>query len=515
MSHSREPVIDGGRTDLHPDTLENGTDIRAALVDAGYTQEAIAGTIGLSSADERQDVEVVYRRVQADDPYNVLVRLFWLGHPVYENTLQGLVPNLDIGGLVSAGLLRRHNGNIRSTAKLAPYHNLVMVSDFGPEIGGTLHTDHVLGVGAASQTLAGMTVRRKVRRALDLGSGAGIQAFLAASHADQVTGTDVSTRALAFAEFNARLNGITNVEWRTGSLYGPVQDEVFDLVVSNPPFVISPESSFTFRDSGLPADTLSQQVIQGAGPRLTDGGFACILFNWHHQDDSDWTARPGEWVADTGCDALLICFKSTDPLTYAADWLRSSLGAACPDYGHRLDEWAAYYEQTGAGRISAGAMILRHRADCTNWLSAIRLGSSRCVGPCGGQIERIFAAEDLLAGIKGEQELLQCRFRLSEDHELTHEFRASNGQWTLNRQTLHNRKGMLFSGDLDIATVELLARSDGQTTLGEVIASVATGMDWEVERLQPACLAVVRKLLRSGLLHSCTADHPSGDGGVE
>ncbi len=506
--------MDHVRTDLRPANLE-GTRLRKVLVDAGYTQESLAGTIGLSDASDRQDVEVVYRRVRADSPYALMVRLFWLGRPVREETLRRLTPGLDMDGLLPIGLLRRYNGDICSAVKLAPYHDLFLASDFGSEIGGTLHVDHVLGVGAASQTLAGMTVRHKVPRALDLGCGAGIQTFLASRHADLVVGTDVCPRALAFAEFNARLNGVMNIQWRPGSLYEPVQEETFDLVVSNPPFVISPESTFTFRDSGLPADTLSQRVIRGAGPRLTEGGFACILFNWHHQDDSDWATRPAEWVADLGCDALLICFKSADALTYAADWLRSSLGPGCPEYGERLDEWTAYYEQAGAARIGAGVMILRRREARANWFSARRLGSTRCVGSCGDQIERLFAAEDLLAGIEEERQLLAHRFRLSDDHELRHEFAVSDGRWMLTKQTLSNRRGMPFSGELDIAAVELLARCDGRRPLGEAIASVADDTGLEAEGLRTACLAVVRGLLQSGFLQACPADGPPGGDGVK
>jgi methylase of polypeptide subunit release factors len=511
MSPSQKLSVGGDRVGLCPHALRNGAGIKKVLVQAGYTQRALADTVGVSSLDQRQDAEVTYRRVREDSPYNVLAQLFWLGRAVSEPTLLKLVPGLNSDELVAAGLLRRHDGTIRSTAKLGPYNELLLASDFGPELGGALHADHVLGVGAASVTLAGMTVRRKVARALDLGSGAGIQAFLAASHADLVVGTDVSARALAFAEFNARLNGITNVQWRAGSLYEPVRSETFDLIVSNPPFVISPESSFTFRDSGLPADIVSQQVVQGAGVRLANGGFACILFNWYHQDGSDWAARPAEWAADAGCDALLICFKSTDPLTYASEWLRSSLGPDCPDYGRRLDQWGAYYEQTGAGQISGGVMILRRRMAPSHWFSARRLGSTRCVGPCGGQIERMVAAEDLLAGIRSDQELLQCRLQLSDDHTLRHELKISDGRWMLDKQTLHTQTGMLFSGDLDVVTAELLARCDGRNTLGEAITATAKSMRLEADKLQPACLTAVRKLLQSGLLYSCEAHHSRAD----
>ncbi len=512
MSPSQEPTRDSSRATLRPGAPPDGTGIKRTIFEAGYTQDALAATLGLSeSLKDRQDVVVVARRVRVDSPYNVLVRLFWLGRPVREPTLRELVPGLDIEGLVSLNLLRRCDGDLSATAKLGPYNDLLLASDFGLETGATLQTDHVLGVGAASLTLAVMTVRRKVRRALDLGCGAGVQTFLAAEHAERVVGTDVSPRALAFAEFNTWLNGIGNVEWRKGGLYEPAGDEAFDLIVSNPPFVISPETTFLFRDSGLPTDTVSQQVIRNAAGHLTDGGFACILFNWYHQKEEDWAMRPGEWVTDSGCDALLVCFKSADALTYAADWV----GPEGPGYAQRLDEWGDYYERIGAVRISAGAMILRRRGTHPNWFTAFRLHSGQSVGFCGAQIERLFAAQDLLAAIQEERQLLSCRLCLSDDHELRHEWKVSDGRWTLARQTLSNRTGILFSGDVDVVAAEMLTRCDGRNTLGEAIAATAGGMNLDVEKVQSACLTVARKLLQTGFLCPCPASGPEEQEGVE
>jgi SAM-dependent methyltransferase len=500
MSPSQEPRSDGGRAALRPGASPDGTGIKRVLVDAGYTQDALAATLGLSDGlKDRQDVAVVARRVRADSPYNVLVQLFWLGRPVREQTLRELVPGLDVEGLVSTNLLQRDDGTLSAAAKLGPHHDLLLASDFGSESGAALQADHVLGVGAASITLANMTVRRRVRRALDLGCGAGIQAFLAAGHAERVVATDVSPRALAFAKFNAWFNGIGNVEWREGSLYEPVGGEVFDLIVSNPPFVISPETSFVFRDSGLPMDTVSQEVIQKAARHLTEGGLACILFNWHHQQEEDWAVRPGEWVADSGCDALLICFKTADALTYAADWV----GPGGSGYAQRLNEWGDYYERNGVAQISAGTMILRRRQAPSNWFSARRLHSTRGAGSCSDQIERLLQAEDLLAQIQEERQLLDCRLRFGDDHELQHEWKLSEGRWTLTRQTLSSATGMLFSGDLDVFAAEMLTRCDGRNTLGEAIALAARGMNLEVEKVQPASLAVARRLLQSGFLCPC------------
>ena len=98
--------------------------------------------------------------------------------------------------------------------------------------------------------------------ALDLGTGCGIQALLAAKHSARVVATDVNERALAFAAFNAALNGIDVVEFRQGDLFEPVAGERFGLLVANPPYVISPDATYTYRDSGVPRDELCRRIVE-------------------------------------------------------------------------------------------------------------------------------------------------------------------------------------------------------------------------------------------------------------
>src|SRR5437879_1195044 len=122
--------------------------------------------------------------------------------------------------------------------------------------------DHVLGVNTAAVTLESLTVRRRVRSALDLGCGGGIQALFAARHSEHVIAVDKNPRALDFTRFNAQLNGLRNVEGRQGDLFEPVAGLRFDLIVCNPPYVISPESRYTFRDSGRRGDALCEDVVR-------------------------------------------------------------------------------------------------------------------------------------------------------------------------------------------------------------------------------------------------------------
>ena len=490
----------GKPTAFHLDRPLDGETFKKVLVDAGYSQTALAETLGISCVHERQDVEVVYRRVKTDNPYNILVRLFWLGWAVSESVIREKLPGLDVEQLEGIGLLHRRDREIQANAKLAPYHDLLLVSDFGPEIHRELSADHVLGVGAASLTLASLTVRRKVKTALDIGTGAGIQAFLAACHADQVIGTDTNPKALNFARFNAKLNGIDIIEWREGNLYEPVAEQKFDLIVSNPPYVISPESRFVFRDTNLPGDAVSEQVVRGVGERLSEGGFACILFNWHHQDETDWDSRPKSWMSNTGCDGWLICFKTTDPLTYAADWLRTSVGQSSKEYGRCLDEWMAYYEQMGITRISAGGMIMRRRSQQANWFRAHAIDKGRCTGSCGEQIERIFAAEDLLQALDDNRQLLEQRFLFDEHHRLEHQLAVRDDCWAVNSEHLYASEGIPFAGNMDMYIANLLAGCDGQRTLRELVAAVAERMQTDPESIIPACLKAFRKLMQSGFL---------------
>jgi methylase of polypeptide subunit release factors len=470
---------------------------KKVMEDSEYSETSLAKTLGISCAHERQDLEVVYRRVRTDNAYNILVRLFWLGRKVSEASICQKLPTLDINRLVAVGLLRHRDGMIQSNVKLGPYHDLLLASDFGPEIHTELPSDHVLGVGAASVTLANLTVRKKVKTVLDLGCGAGIQAFLTAEHAEDVIGTDTNPRALNFARFNAGLNGIDSIQWCDGSLYRPVAEKYFDLIVSNPPFVISPESRFIFRDAGLPGDSLSEQVLRGAGEHLNEGGFACILFNWYHNSDDSWDARPRSWVSNSGCDAWMLCFKSAEPLVYAADWLGTSVGRSSPDYGKYLDEWTSYYEKMNIDVISAGAIILRRRSGGKNWFRAHSIDKGGSTGPSSDQIERIFAAEDLLQ-VLDDRQLLQQKLVFDKNHRLEHQLFIEDGRWAVRGGFLHATKGIPFAGNVDMFIVNMLAACDGKRILREIIEEIATQMKHNSQECMTACLSAIRKLMQSG-----------------
>lgn len=474
--------------------------LRQALEAVEYTRSALAKIV-MRLDTGRMDTIMLSRRVASPSPFHTIVRLFFLGQTVPLATVHEALAPAIVEPLITIGLLQPTGTDIRSEAMLIPADDLLVVQDFPAEVmGGPELANHVLGAGRASLTLANLTVRRQGEFALDLGTGSGVQAILAARHASQVIATDISPRALQFAALTARLNSISNIELRCGSLYEPVGDCQFDLIVANPPFVISPESRYIYRDSGLPGDTISEQVIRGAAARLREGGYSVTLCNWYYQEGQEWFERPRQWVTESGCDAWLLCYKNDDPLTYAANWLRTTEGNDGDHYGQLLDTWLRYYKQIGIDWISSGVVILRRRSDRTNWLRTDIVPPQHGNGSCSTQIQHIFATQDLLERLADERQLLDYTLVLNPDHRMEHVLTAEDGGWTVQEALLKHEQGLEFVGRVDRLVSAILAGCNGQHTLRELVADVAQGVGIDFDAAAPASLGVVRKLMQWGFL---------------
>ena len=474
--------------------------LRRSLEQYEYLPEKLSRTIAISSPSETLDIEAAMRRTAGDSEYNTLVRLFLLARSVDEAAVDRALGTESLPELLDCGLLFRDGAGVRSLAKIVPYAGMYCASDFNQAErgGGTLLAEHVLNVGPASVTLANLSVRKPGGSLFDLGTGSGVQSLLASPTSSRVVGTDTNRRALNFAEFNARLNGMQNIEWREGSFFEPVEGETFDSVVANPPFVVSPSSRFIFRDAGLGGDRVSEYVVRGCAAKLNDGGYASILINWHH--DGEMSRRPFEWARDSGCDLWLIISSDTDVLTYASKWLRQSEGRDPAHYAKQLDEWMAYYAEAGISRIAAGEVVLRKRSGGKNWQRADVLEIYGASGDCGGHIAQVFQNEDFLSENPTDEALLAARLRVAEDVAVRQDLAWSPGGWELRGISLSMPSGLPFSGDGDAAIMRMLGWLDGSRPLGELIRQLAETVQVEESRIVGPTLEVVRNLVRATFL---------------
>jgi len=484
-----------------PPSAENGDALdalRRALESVNFTVEGIEERLGTNELSLRPIDTAVHLRRLDEEPFGTMARLFLFGAPVDLDRLAVALAPLPVTTLAEIGLLELAGTTASATARLAPHGDYYIASDGGA--GADTAFDFVPGIQSPSVTLAKLAVRRRVQRALDLGTGCGIQALLAVKHAEHVVATDVNPRALAFGAFNARLNGIRGIEFRLGREFEPVEGEQFDLIVANPPYVISPDTSFAYRDSGLQADELCRRIVQGAPAFLAHDGFAHILVSWAYAPGDEWAPALVEWVHGTGCDAWLLHYRTNDPLTHAASWLRP-LGESDPvAYEDAIDRWTSHLSRLGIEAIGYGAVVLRRRASGRPWIREDPLPLDR-LEPGGDHTLRVFAAQDLLESAS-DAELLEARLLLTPHHRLEQQLEACEGGFAVRSQTLVLMDGLSFTVGVDRHTASLLPYLDGRP-LREALAQAAETFELaEDERAayQSAALPVVRKLLALGFL---------------
>ena len=477
------------------------TSLHSALESADYTVERIEDALGTGQLSAVPGESAIHRRrLVGDDSFSVLARLFVLGDPVDAPLVAAALEPSSLESLAAIGLLWQDDEGVRATVRLLPHGDYYLASDLAVM---EESADWVAGIHSPSITLAKLAVRQPVDAVLDLGTGCGIQALLAAKHSTRVIATDVNKRALQFARFNVALNGIDVIDVRSGNLFEPVDTERFDLIVANPPYVISPDATYTYRDSGRPRDELCRTIVRAAPGHLVDGGFAHILVSWASRAGTTvGSAEPlRDWISD-GCDAWLLHYKTEDPVTHTAGWLRPLARTSPAEYEAALDRWLDYLRRHRIEAIGYGAVVLRRRSAESNWVRLDDIPIDR-LEPASEHTLRVFAAEDYLAALPTESGLLQERFELVGAHRLEQELQCREGRFDVLRQTLVLTEGLAFRAGLDRSTLMLLPHFGRGRRLADVLASAAADLelnDDDRERFGAAALAVVRRLLELGFL---------------
>lgn len=448
------------------------------------------------------DLNTHRHRLAATGSFAALARLFLLGDPMDVEELECAVEPVGVDGLVALGLCSVSAGRVSATVKLVPHGDYYIVSDKEAPADAETPFDYVPGVQAPSVTLAKLAVRREADTALDLGTGCGLQALLAAKHCRRVVATDVNPRALSFAAFNARLNGLDNIEFRQGETFDPVAGERFDLIVSNPPYVISPDTAYAYRDSELPGDELCRRIIHAVPAHLSEGGFAHVLVSWVHDTDADWDPPLRDWVRGSSCDAWLLHYRTSEPLAHATGWLRP-IGENDPAaFDMAVDRWLAYLRERDIEAIGYGAVGLRRRSGGGNWIRSEQLPLER-LEPASAHTLRVFAANDYLGGIDDDRAMLGERLALVPHHRLRQVLRSRGGGLEVDEATLELTDGLCFNVGLDRYTTLLLPHLDGRCSLGQALDDTAAQIDLTDEgrtMFVPAALPAVRRLLELGFL---------------
>ena len=566
-------------------TDEQAADLRADLTEAGWGVEAVAALLGeAADAALRREIRLpALRAVRAalaegsdsapSWPVAVLTALFMLGQPVPTGALDAALPRTGVSGARRIGLVGEpdETGCVSARVDLRPHEAVDdtgevrwwVASDLGGLVTGRpLAPDHVLGIGGAGLTLAGLTPRTPVRTALDLGCGCGIQTLYLLRHAQHVVATDISARALAFTAFNTALAGITadvdaatvdaatvadapvdldaagasgsavgtaRLELRLGSLLQPVAGGRFDLIASNPPFVLTPP---TVREAGLPlmeyrdaGGPILPTLVAGLGKHLEPGGSAVMLGNWEHLHASsgrgdapdsasdlatDSTIDPGAavsswrnavaaWIPE-GLDAWVIEREVQDPVEYVTMWLRD--GGLTPErdaagFEAALGAWVGDFEARGVEGIGFGYLIVHRPQRPREPWHLLEEVTTTGQGVLGPHIADVLAVRERLAGLDDDA-VAALHPILAPDVTEERHFIPGAAEPTV--ILLRQGGGLGRTIRASTAVAALAGVADGELSVGQIASAVAALTGEDAVGLRAEMIEVTRRLLAGGFL---------------
>ena len=533
-------------------TPEQAASLRADLADSGWGVEAVAALLGeVADAALRREIRLpALRAVRAalaagpvPSPVAVLTALFMLGEPVPATALDAALPRTAAAGATAIGLVGEpdESGCVRALVDLRPHEAVDdagevrwwVASDLGELVTGrALAPDHVLGVGGAGLTLAGLTPRTPVRTALDLGCGCGIQTLYLLRHAEHVVATDISARALAFTAFNAALAGVSvtgapsagsgldseadaasesgsdagSLELLRGSLLEPVAGRRFDLIASNPPFVLTPPA---VREAGLPlmeyrdaGGPILPGLVAGLAEHLEPGATAVMLGNWEHRGTASWREVVAAWLPE-GLDAWILERELQDPVEYATMWLRD--GGLTPErdpeaFDAALEAWIDDFEARDVRGVGFGYLIVhRPRRPREPWrlLEEVTTSGQGVLGP---HIAEVLEVRERLAGLDDDAVADLCPLLAPDVTEERHLIPGAAEPTVI---LLRQGGGLGRTLQASTAVAALAGVADGELSVGQVASAVAALSELNAAdalALRAEMVEATRHLLTTGFL---------------
>lgn len=502
------------------------TQLRECLLGAGFSAHGIPQALGVRSLETFRALPrpTMGAITSGGRPIDTFVRLFLMGEPVSSQALADAIAPMTVDDWSRAGIVNIQGFYAFPTLGLALFDSLLLFHDCRNDVG----PNYVMGVAGTSSALAHQAIFAPGRLALDLGTGCGVLAFLAARTCERVLATDKNPRAVAMAKFNARVNAIDNVDFDVGDLFDPAKaylanrgpDARFDFIYCNPPFVITPGGRYMYCDSGMKGDGIVEAVVRGAPALLAEHGVAQLVCNWIHPADRPWQQRVSSWVQGGACDALVFLTRTLAPVDYAATWIEETEKSATPEARWKmLGEWMQEYQSLGIAAISYGVISLRKHTpdDRPNFIAFDEVPES-VTSQAGPHIVEILACREFMLGLGQSSEsdarladtVLAWSPHLRIDQTLrpptapgagatpgmiAGPLAASGSAWKPEFEQIRLARGYAFPRQLDSRQLEFVMALDGTCSVRQVVEQVAAQAKAPPAALLPVCLKLCRGLL--------------------
>jgi methylase of polypeptide subunit release factors len=463
-------------------------DLRAALTRSLFDEKSLyrAEAIAPRQLDAVR-VPLVLAHLRRDDtPASLLLRLFAYDDAVERAKLDQALGSALVDRLFDAGLFERSGQGVGARFRIMPFYDVYFLSDDMTAAG-----DPVMGPGATTHVLGAAFRAKAGQRMLDMGCGAGTFALLAAKAGADATGVDLHPRAVAISEINARLNGLS-ARFLAGDLFAPVAGETFDLVVSQPPFVITPPDleTTTYLHGGAMGDELTMRLLGELPKHLSDRGSALVLF-----DSADRKAplieRVRAAISDDDLQIFAFVGKGAGADQQASAYAAARHPSLDDDYRDAVFRYLAHLERCGIE--TASRVLLRVSRPGPN---EAPFAASRPLETLNAldadALER--AHEGLVAASRGDGELARRALALPAGSRFIEE-RPVGGEPSIKLQV----RG-LADRELSDAAAALIELVISEASLDAACAKFAELAGAPVEEMRPQVLVFVRESLAGGVL---------------
>ncbi len=449
--------------------------VRNFLVDAGYNERTVCERLGLRGMHEylgSKCASAAAAPLERGEAFDLLLGLFLTGSFADRDLVHSVLPAGVLRPLEALGLVLSGDtapGLYYSPVALYPIRGLYMVSDrwSNPDSSPfqVLEDSVFPALHGLTHGFLEILPQDPCERLLDLGCGTGIAALLAATaYARQSWAVDITARSAAFAEFNCRLNGITNTVVKQGDLYEPVCDLVFDRIVAHPPYIPVLRPVSIYCDGGEDGEQVLRGLIKGLPRSLKANGRFYSLTMGIERDGEPFEQRVRSWLGESqsSFDVLFVAEWTQGPSQFAFRQAKKT-----PEGWEEMDRWKAHLKALKVRNFVFGLLMIQRRESAAPSFTLRRQRGTR-LGPA--EVEWLRGWETASAGEASLPLLLQTRPLVSSRCELRVTHTIRDGKLTPSKFILTANYPFATESEWDPWVASLLARCDGKSTVAEHFA---------------------------------------------
>ena len=223
-------------------------------------------------------------------------------------------------------------------------------------------------LGSDSYALVNTVPRRPVRTSLDLFTGSGVHAILAAAHSAQVVGVDINPRAVEMSRANAGFNGFQGqCEFLESDLFSAVEGRRFDLITANPPFVPTPDEDLAlYRGGGPGGELLTTRVLGRLHEFLEPGGLMVMVTNYPVFQGLEVVEHHRAQLAAPEKFGIALIHNYLFPREMYIQMHMSTTGSVQGD-AKEFDRWLESYREQGIIGVGFGVLLFQHLQVGASW----------------------------------------------------------------------------------------------------------------------------------------------------